>query len=57
MGVQVLPLQPDKFLDATAGYGMPQKAAHDNLIMLKQYTVVSWNAPDMVLAVSAVHAL
>lgn len=56
MGVQVLPPQPDKFLDATAGYGTPQKAAHD-LIMLKQYTVVSWNAPDMGLAVSAVHAL
>lgn len=39
MGVQVLPPQPDKFLDATAGYGTPQKAAHD-LIMLKQYTVI-----------------
>ena len=42
MGMQVLPPQPDKFLDdARAGCRASQEAGHHNLIMLKQYTVVS----------------
>ena len=42
MGMQVLPPLPDRFLDdARAGYHAPQEAGHQNVIMLKQYTVVS----------------
>ena len=38
----VLPPQPDKFLDdVRAGYRAPLEAGHENVIMLKQYTMVS----------------